>query len=69
MRYTTTVSAKGQIIIPKEIRDKLGLLPSTLMNITLEGGKIIIVPLISNTKAFGSFKVPGKISKELIKKT
>jgi antitoxin PrlF len=37
----TTVSEKGQITIPKRIRDKLGLKPGTLLDLEAESGKLV----------------------------
>jgi len=37
----TTVSEKGQITIPKAIRDKLGLRPGTVLDFEALGGKLI----------------------------
>lgn len=39
-----TISSKGQIVIPKEIREKLGLKRGKMVKITAEGNKIVIVP-------------------------
>ena len=36
------VSSKGQIVIPKEIREKLGITKGTVLNIKVEGKKIIL---------------------------
>lgn len=36
------VSSKGQIVIPKEIREKLGIDKGTVLNIRLDGKKIIL---------------------------
>ena len=39
MQITTTITAKGQITLPKAIRDQLGVRPGTKVEITLiEGG-------------------------------
>lgn len=40
-----TPMARGQITIPKEIRDKLGIKPGTPLNVTLEVNKIVVQPL------------------------
>ncbi len=40
----TVVSSKGQIVIPKPIREKLGLKPGTTLKISVEGGRIILEP-------------------------
>ncbi len=37
----TTVSEKGQITIPKQIRDSLGIIPGTILEIDSEKGKLI----------------------------
>ena len=37
----TTVSEKGQVTIPKAIRDKLGLRPGTILEFDAIGGKLI----------------------------
>ena len=37
----TTVSEKGQITIPKAIRDKLGLRPGTVLDFEAKEGRLI----------------------------
>jgi len=37
-------SSKGQIVIPKEIRDALGIKPGSILNIRLEGKRIVLEP-------------------------
>ena len=41
----TTLSTKGQVVIPKQIREKLGLTPGTVFKIRLEGKSIILEPI------------------------
>ncbi|MEM2842212.1 MAG: AbrB/MazE/SpoVT family DNA-binding domain-containing protein [Thermoproteota archaeon] len=41
----TIVSKKGQVVIPKQARDKLGLTPGTVLKVQVEGKKIILEPL------------------------
>jgi len=40
----TVVSRKGQIVIPKQIRDMLGLVPGSILEIRVEGKKIVLEP-------------------------
>jgi len=39
------LSSKGQLVIPKSIRDALGLRPGTQFNINLTEGKILLEPI------------------------
>jgi AbrB family looped-hinge helix DNA binding protein len=38
----TVVSKKGQVVIPKEARDKLSLTPGTVLKIQVEGKRVIL---------------------------
>lgn len=37
----TTISTKGQVTIPKEIRDRLGLRPGTQLEFAEENGRLV----------------------------
>ena len=37
-------SSKGQIVIPKPIRDKLGIKAGSILEVSLEGDRIILRP-------------------------
>ena len=41
---TTTISTKFQIVIPKEVREKLHLTPQQRLQIVEKGGIITLVP-------------------------
>ncbi|HEW93794.1 AbrB family transcriptional regulator [Candidatus Geothermarchaeota archaeon] len=43
--HTTVVSKKGQVVIPKAIRDRLGLKPGTVLRVDTEGKKVILEPV------------------------
>jgi len=53
---TVTVSSKFQIVIPKEIREDIGLKAGTVMEVITYGSRIELVPIqpIKNLK--GIFK-------------
>lgn len=36
------ITSKGQVTIPKEIREKAGLLPETEVEFRIEGGSVVI---------------------------
>lgn len=38
---TTAVSEKGQVIIPKHVRDQLGIRPGTELTFSAVGGKLV----------------------------
>ena len=41
---TATISPKFQIVLPKEIREKLGLVPKQRLQVLERGGVITLVP-------------------------
>ena len=41
---TTRISTKGQVVIPKAVRDALGLRPGDELRVELEAGAIRLVP-------------------------
>ena len=61
-------SSKGQVVIPIEIREKLGIKPGQMVNMTLEGERAIITPLPEDPiKALrGSLKDKPSLTKALL---
>ena len=41
----TRVSKKGQVVIPKQARDKLSLTPGMVLRVQVEGKRVILEPL------------------------
>lgn len=39
-----TITSKGQLTIPKEVRDELGLTTGTRLYVTVRGGKVVALP-------------------------
>jgi AbrB family looped-hinge helix DNA binding protein len=54
----TTVSEKGQVTIPKALRDRLGLRAGTTLDFQDEDGRLIAVKVLGDsiTSAFGLLK-------------
>ena len=56
---TSTISSKGQITIPKEIRDKLNLTEGTKVAVRVVNGRIELMPKnVSIWELMGSLKSP-----------
>jgi AbrB family looped-hinge helix DNA binding protein len=53
---TTTISPKFQIVIPKEVRDKLRLTPRQRLQVLEKGGVITLVPEVSLKTLKGMLK-------------
>jgi len=45
MNRITTVSTKGQLVIPAEMRESLSIGPGTRIAVTLQGSRIILEPV------------------------
>ncbi|MSU25548.1 MAG: AbrB/MazE/SpoVT family DNA-binding domain-containing protein [Opitutus sp.] len=41
---TTTLSSRGQVVLPQNVRAKLGLRPGTRFEVSTSGEKIVLVP-------------------------
>jgi AbrB family looped-hinge helix DNA binding protein len=40
----TTLSSKGQVVLPSAVRRKLGLVPGAMLDVALESGRIVLAP-------------------------
>ena len=57
----TTVSEKGQITIPKRLRDRLGLRPGTVIDFEESSGKLVgrkLVPTDALDELYGILPLP-----------
>jgi len=41
----TTLSSKGQVVLPFAVRRKLGLLPGAILEVALEANRIVLAPV------------------------
>jgi AbrB family looped-hinge helix DNA binding protein len=57
----TTISKKFQIMIPKEIRERLDLSPSQRLHVVEKGGVITLVPEVPLTSLMGALKGMSKM--------
>jgi AbrB family looped-hinge helix DNA binding protein len=57
---TTTISPKFQIVIPKEVREKLHIAPSQRLQVVEKGGVITLVPEVSLRSLKGALKGMSK---------
>jgi AbrB family looped-hinge helix DNA binding protein len=68
-RQITTVSTKGQFVIPSNMRSALGIKPGTRICVTQEGSKIVLEPvseeLVDRTR--GMFAGGPSLSAELMR--
>ncbi|BAD85265.1 transcription regulator, SpoVT/AbrB family [Thermococcus kodakarensis KOD1] len=53
---TVKVSSKGQIVLPKSIREKLGINPGDEVEVLDFGDEIVIVPVKKNVDLMGILK-------------
>jgi AbrB family looped-hinge helix DNA binding protein len=57
---TTTISPKFQIVIPKEVREKLRLTPKQRLHVLEKGGVITLVPEVPLKSLRGLLKGMSK---------
>ncbi len=63
MGSLTTLTAKGQITLPKDVREQLGLRPKDKLLVMAQGGHIILIPIRMRplTELFGALPVDGPV--------
>jgi AbrB family looped-hinge helix DNA binding protein len=62
------VSTKGQIVIPKEIRTRLGIKPGTYMSLRSNDNEVTLTPFGDDPveAAYGMFAHLGPITQDLL---
>ena len=61
----TVISKKGQVVIPKKIREMLGLSPGTVLRVEVEGKRVILEPLREPPKEI-FIKAGSKITEPIL---
>jgi AbrB family looped-hinge helix DNA binding protein len=58
-----TVAERGQITLPKAVRDALGLAKGTVLKVELDGGRIILRKDVSDaiSRVRGRFRLPAGV--------
>ncbi len=61
-----SVAERGQITLPKQVRDALGLTKGSVLKVELEGGRIVLRKSVDDaiSRARGRFKLDGFASTE-----
>jgi AbrB family looped-hinge helix DNA binding protein len=59
------VGAKGQVVIPKDLRERVGLHPGSAVDFALDGERIILVPRRGQTRLAGRFAKSGMAARLL----
>lgn len=55
MTYSSSISSKGQVTVPLQIRDRLGLSSGDRVEFVIEGELTIIRPLRPKTNPFAAY--------------
>ena len=59
-----TVAERGQITLPKAVRDALGLTKGTVLKVELDGSRIVLRKSVDDaiSRARGKFKLPAGVT-------
>ena len=68
MNGITTITQRGQVVIPQSIRQLFGLQPADKLFFEIKEDKIIATPILSIDDALGIIKTKIKVSKKQYKK-
>lgn len=68
MPYISTLTTKGQIVIPYPIREALGLKAADKLFFEIEQDRIIAQPIVSIDEALGMIKTGKYVSKKELKR-
>lgn len=55
-KYSSTISSKGQVTVPQEIRNRLGLATGDRVDFVIEGDQTVIRPSRVDTNPFDKYR-------------
>jgi AbrB family looped-hinge helix DNA binding protein len=55
-KYSSTISSKGQVTVPQEIRNRLGLATGDRVDFVIEGDRTVIRPSRSEENPFEKYR-------------
>jgi AbrB family looped-hinge helix DNA binding protein len=56
MKYSSTISSKGQVTVPQEIRNRLGLAAGDRVEFVIKGENTVIRPVRSDPNPFEKYR-------------
>lgn len=56
MKYSSSISSKGQVTVPRKIRERLGLSPGDRVDFVVEGDRTVIRPSRSDENPFAKYR-------------
>lgn len=56
MKYSSSISSKGQVTVPQEIRNRLGLSAGDRVEFVIEGERTVIRPSRGASSPFNKYK-------------
>ena len=65
MSTLVKLQRKGQMVIPRALREQAGIPEGTLLQVSLEGGNILVTPQVTINRTI--VNAPGKNSKALLR--
>lgn len=66
---TTTLTSKGQLVIPKPVRDALHLKSGTSLSVTTDGERIVLEPITSKRRHLADWLPALQIRRKISPKT
>ncbi len=56
MKYSSTISSKGQVTVPQQIRNRLGLTTGDRVEFVVEGERTVLRPARAASSPFDKYK-------------